>query len=263
MYTPFRLVTDWLTPYATSAYIPDTDANLIGDVKLITDNFGGEMTRTAVARTLDAAPFRKRTYALPRLRADIAVLARRGRDVGRAWRPERIDPLLREQVMFAVAMVNGCKMCAYVHDGFAIAAGADRDGLAALVGLDPTTADDDRLIAVAWGQSRAQAALGPASEWLELELRARYTPERIADLDTIVRVMTLSNLAGNTAEALIRRLRGQPVPGNRVIDEVVIGGGWLLGAVQMATGLALERRVSPLRVFREYVDFDGTASRTE
>ncbi|MBF6357706.1 carboxymuconolactone decarboxylase family protein [Nocardia higoensis] len=218
------------------------------------------MTRTAPSSANPmAAPFRKRTYTLPQLSREVVQVARRGPDAGRAWRPERIDPLLREQVMFAVAMVNDCKFCAYVHNGAAIAAGADRDALAELVGLDPATTTDDRLIAVVWGQSRAAAALGPADARLEHELRQHYTPQQVRDLDTIVRVMTVMNVSGNTAEALIRRLRGQAVPGSRVLDEAIIGGGYIIGAAHMAAFLAVRRRVSPLRVLREVLAFDGAA----
>lgn len=199
-----------------------------------------------------ATSFRKRIYSLSSMAREARVLAGRGRAARTAWRPDRVEPLLREQMMFAVAMVNGCTFCAYVHNASALSEGADREQLAELVGLDPTTSTDDRLIAVAWAQSRASANLGPAAEWLDEEMRARYTPEQLTDFDTIVRFMTLNNIAGNTAEALIRRLRGNPVAGSGVAAEIVIGGGYLLGSLPTAVITALRQRQSPATAIREF-----------
>ncbi|MFF2083409.1 carboxymuconolactone decarboxylase family protein [Nocardia sp. NPDC058176] len=213
-----------------------------------------------MTHTADPTTFRKRVYTLPRFGADLLTVVRRRGAVVRPWRPNSVDPLLREQMMFAVAMVNDCKFCAYVHDAAAIAEGADRASLARLVGLDPDQADDDRLLTILWAQSRTHAALGPADDALEAAMRQRYTAAELLDLDTVVRVMTLANIAGNTAEALLRRLRGHTVPGSRLGDEVTIGGGYLLGSVVPAARTAAQRRVSPRRILREFRAFDGAAS---
>ncbi|WP_433654722.1 carboxymuconolactone decarboxylase family protein [Nocardia sp. CA-128927] len=204
-----------------------------------------------------ATSFRKRTYSLSSMAREARVLTRRGRTARTAWRPDRVEPLLREQMMFAVSMVNGCTFCAYVHNSSALSEGAERAQLAELVGLDPTTTTDDRLIAVAWAQSRASANLGPAAEWLDDELRARYSPQQVQDFDTIVRFMTLNNIAGNTAEALIRRLRGNPVESSGVAAEIVIGGGYLLGSLPTAVITALRQRHSPAAAIREFRALDG------
>lgn len=211
-------------------------------------------------RHTDAAPpFRKRTFTVAAMTRDVGTLLRRGRSLVTVWTPTGVDPLLREQVMFAVAMVNDCKFCAFMHDAAAITSGADRDGLARLVGLDPADATDDVLIAVVWAQSRAANGLGRADEALERRMENRYSPQQIRDLDTVVRVMTLLNVSGNTAEALIRRVRGQSVPGSRVVDELIVGGTYLVGAVVSALSLALRRRVSPKKVWHEFDRFDGRA----
>ena len=52
------------------------------------------------------------------------------------------------------------------------------------------------------------------------------TARRSARTSTLVTtVMTTANRSANTFDALIGRLRGQPVPGSRLLDELLVGTG--------------------------------------
>ncbi|RDI63329.1 carboxymuconolactone decarboxylase family protein [Nocardia pseudobrasiliensis] len=197
------------------------------------------------------AAFRKRFYTLPQLVADMRVLAGRRADLRAIFEQQRMDPLLREQVTLAVSEVNGCGFCTYIHQETALAAGADIRELAAFAGLDPETVDEDHVIAIMWAQSRAEAGMGEAGEHLERAVTQRFTAQQRRDLDTVIRWMTLSNLAGNTLEALIRRVRGRKVPGSRLFDELVIGGVYVAGSIQTGLRTARMRGKSVRDVLRE------------
>ncbi|MGY1989170.1 carboxymuconolactone decarboxylase family protein [Mycolicibacterium fortuitum] len=202
-----------------------------------------------------AAGSRKRTYSVPQFLDDALMLVGRGPNVARAWREQTIDPLLREKVMLAVAAVNQSRLSAFVHSELALERGATRAELAQLSGLDGITAFDAELVAVAWARSRAEARLGSASSHLRQALRKHYSPLQRADLDTVVRVATLISRAGNTLEAGLERLRGRPAADNRMVDEVIVGGCYLAGALLVGLLLALQRRVSPLRIVKRFRRF--------
>ncbi|WP_107657291.1 carboxymuconolactone decarboxylase family protein [Nocardia suismassiliense] len=182
-------------------------------------------------------PFRKRFYTLPRMLADIRAVAGRRAD---RQAIQGLDPQLRERVMLAVSEVNGCGFCTYIHNETALAEGVDIRELAEFAGLDPDAVAEDNVIAVLWAQSRAEAGLGPAGPHLEHALATRFTDHQRRHLDTLIRQMTISNLAGNTVEALIRRVNGRKVPDSRLFDEVIISAVYILGSIP--TGLRTARR---------------------
>lgn len=193
--------------------------------------------------------FRKRFYTLGQLRKDVAVLLRQRAELRAIWgRQQRVNPRLREQIMVGVATVNACGFCTYIHQETAASVGAELDFLAELTGIDTVgDVDEDVVVAVLWAQSRAENGLGPAVESVHRQFEQRFNVQQQRDLDTVVRVMHLANLSGNTLEALVWRLRGEPVPGSRLIDELVIGGTYFVGAIPM--GIATARQGGkPLRV---------------
>jgi hypothetical protein len=119
------------------------------------------------------------------------------------------------------------------------------DELAALEGQRPEGFDRRAWTAIAWAQARAQADLGPVPDELERELARHYDAAQRADLDLVTTAMTAANRSANTFDALLARLRGRPVPGSRLLDEVAIGTGVALSIPPVAGYLAIMRRRSP------------------
>ncbi|WP_280445157.1 carboxymuconolactone decarboxylase family protein [Nocardia brasiliensis] len=197
------------------------------------------------------AVFRKRFYTLPRLLADVRVLLSRRADARAIFGEQRLDPQLCEEVMLAVSTANACAFCTYIHQETALAAGTGIRELAEFAGMDPDTIDEDHAIAVMWAQSRAEAGLGTAGEHLERTLATRFTDQQRRDLDTVIRTTTLSNLAGNTLEALIRRRQGRKVPGSRLFDELIIGSAYILGSIAPGLRTARMRGKSVCQAARE------------
>lgn len=194
---------------------------------------------------------RAATTTLPALASQAAGLGRRLPDVAAVWGAGRLDPKLREEVMLAVARANGCRWCTMAHRQWALAEGVTDAELAALEDQRPEAFDRATWAAIAWAQARAHADLGRVDAEFERELARHYDAEQRGDLDLLVRGMTLANLSANTFDALLARLRGRPVPGSRLFDEVVIGTGVALSVPPVAAYLALVRRRPPRRLLAE------------
>lgn len=199
--------------------------------------------------------FRKRTYTTGLALRDLVRLGGRLPSIRRVWVGGAIDPVLRESVMVAVAQANDCRYCLFAHREWALALGVEESGLEELelAETDPAGLDRDQRVAVAWSLARLEADFGPVDQELERELSGRYSPQQREDLDTVVRAMTFANLAGNTFEALLSRLRGAPAPDSRLPGELIVGGSFGLAITPVALMLAARRRKAPHRLVGEFV----------
>jgi len=150
--------------------------------------------------------FRRRIYPGPSaFLTDLrALLARRGA-LRAAMRGEQLDPAFRERLMLVVTGVNRCRYCSYVHAREALAAGVppeETEALAAgaLVGSPPHQAP-----ALLYAQHWAEADGQPDRQVRERVLQ-RYGEERLEGIETVLRMMRMANLLGNTADYLLYRV---------------------------------------------------------
>jgi hypothetical protein len=70
------------------------------------------------------------------------------------------------------------------------------------------------------------------------------------DVEDVARAMTLANRIANTLNALSDRWRGRPVPGSRLLDELMINFLFLPGAWMGTLVAAARQKRSPLEVWR-------------
>ncbi len=201
------------------------------------------------------AAYRKPTYAISRAARDLGVLAGRLPEIRSIWGGRSVSPAFRESLMVSVARYNGCRYCAFAHVEWAVAEDVSDEELAALAGLEPEDFDRGQWIAYAWANELVASGFGSVSEELGDEMSARYSPGEILQLDTIVRVMTLMNLSGNTLDALLSRGKGRPAPGSHLVDELVIGGTFAAGMLPIGLYLSAKRRKSPVRLVRDLIRF--------
>jgi AhpD family alkylhydroperoxidase len=185
--------------------------------------------------------------AVPATTSTAALLVQAGRiarrlpDVAAIWGTRRLDPRLREEVMLAVAQANACRLCTLAHRRWALAEGVTDAELAALENQDPDRFDRRTWAAIAWADARARASLGPVPEEFEDELARHYSAAERDDLDLVTTLMTVANRSANTFDALLARLRGRPVPGSRLLDELLIATGVAVSIPPVAGYLVLKR----------------------
>lgn len=146
--------------------------------------------------------------------------------------------------MVAVARANDCHWCTLAHRRWAIAEGVTDEELAAIEGHDAEHFDRRTWAAIAWAQARTRADLEPVPDELEAELARHYDEGERADLELVTQAMGIANRSANTFDALLERLRGRPVAGSRVGDEVALGSVVALSIPPVAAYLTLRRLLS-------------------
>jgi AhpD family alkylhydroperoxidase len=166
---------------------------------------------------------RPRTTTAAKALRETAVLATRTTELIAIWGRGRLDPRLREEVMLAVAQANACDLCTLAHRRWALAEGVTDEELAAIEGHDPKQFDRRTWAAIAWAQARTRADVIPVPDELEAELARHYDERERADLELVTQAMGTANRSANTFDALLERLRGRPVAGSRLGDELTIG----------------------------------------
>ncbi len=193
-----------------------------------------------------------RVYTVPELARDLKWVTKRLRELWSIWIRHRVSPALREQIIVAVAQTNACRMCEHAHARHALAAGVSDVELAALENMDEDTFDRSTWLAVAHARSRTKAAFAPdEGDELKVDVINVLGPQTYRDVEDIARVMTVANRVANTLNALADRRRGNPVPGSRLADELVINLLFLPGAWLGTLIAAMRQRKSPFVVWRQ------------
>lgn len=201
------------------------------------------------------ASFRKRTYRVGRFVNDVGDLIPELVDVGRIWLGGRIDPAFREEIMVAVARINHCRYCSFAHHEWALHAGLPAEELARVEGMDPGDFDPARWVAVQYARAYTLGETATLSPDLTAKLREHNSDEQIADIERVVKVMTVMNLSGNTVDALLSRLRGEPAEDSGLLDELFITALFMGVAPFVAIMLAVWRRQSPPALLRDFQEF--------
>jgi AhpD family alkylhydroperoxidase len=185
-----------------------------------------------------------------RRRGSTRYLLRHAADITAIWFSERFEPTLREQIMVAVASANSCRQCSYAHREWALAEGLSEADLAALEGLDEEAFDARTWAAIAWAQATARCDLEAVPQVIDTNFRQNFSPREQADIDLIVRVMYWCNEISNAVDAAWSRLKGQPVPGSRVLSEINAVVLYVLAVPILFVVLGVKQRRRPLDVMR-------------
>jgi hypothetical protein len=197
--------------------------------------------------------FRKRTYTVAHLLRDVSYLLPKAPDLLAIWRG-RLDPVVREQVMVAVAEVNRCRYCAFVHTEWQRQVERTQAGSAGEPPALGTEAEQAQL-ATEFGAARAAVEFEGS---VALDPRFDGLGERERDdVETVARAMTVANRVGNTVDALLARLRGDPVEGSRLANELAIALLFAGAAPWVAALLAYWRRQDPLSLLRDFRRFSA------
>ncbi len=142
---------------------------------------------------------------------------------------KRVSLAFAEKIRLVTTAVNQCVLCARVHAEWALRAGVDRDEIRALLDNDldgRASADDVEVTALLYAQHYAESNRNPVPE-MTRRLYEHYGDDTATHIMLIIRLINFLNLAGNTLEALVSRVRGIKVRQGNVVFEVLLG---LVGA---------------------------------
>ncbi|MGI6208829.1 MAG: carboxymuconolactone decarboxylase family protein [Anaerolineae bacterium] len=163
----------------------------------------------------------KRYYTPAAFLRDLGDFLRHLPDLLRAVRGGRVSRALAEKLMLVVTRVNGCRYCSYLHTRLALRAGVGEEELAQVLMLELDEFPAQEAVALAFAQHYAESDRHPDPE-AEHRFRSFYGPEAARDLMAYIRMVTLGNLAGNTVDVFLARLKGQPAPGSSVLGELAL-----------------------------------------
>jgi AhpD family alkylhydroperoxidase len=179
--------------------------------------------------------FRKRVFTRNNLPGVALDAARSLPTLVRALRRPETSAALREQIMLAVTSVNDCRYCAWGHTGLALAEGVDLDNLYDLLeGRLEKPAEEREARAILFARHYADSERSPLPEAREA-LAEHFSPEELDEIMAYIHAIYFANLTGNTVDALLSRLRGQPAEDSQLAIELLVTAlGWppLLGIWQ-------------------------------
>ena len=201
--------------------------------------------------------YRKKCYRLGEFLMDLGALFPRAADIWAIWARRRVDPLLREEIMTAVARTNECRLCTYVHTEWALSAGMPEGDRAGIEGSELVSSDPDKGLAISYAEILASSDFRKVPEELQREVLSIYGATGCRDIETVARVMTIVNRAFNTSEALFSRMKGKPSGHSRLVDELLIGIAFALLYPVVMLMVAFLQRKSPIAVVRGFLAFRG------
>ncbi len=157
-----------------------------------------------------ARKFDKRIHNLKTQNRDIKKFLSHSKTFVEALLNPVISKPFSESISLAVAQVNGCKLCSYTHAKNALKAGMSQEDVDFLLSGSFENSPKEELEALLFAQHYAETK-GEPDPLTTKKLLDTYKKEKTEDIMSHIRIMMVSNLHGNTIEALKLRLKGKEV----------------------------------------------------
>jgi len=125
--------------------------------------------------------------------------------VRKAMRGELVSFPFRERLMMAVTAVNQCRYCTYYHVKESLTAGLPEEEIRQLQDGIVDDAPAEELPALLYAQHWAETDAKPDPA-MRQKLYEIYGDERAEAIETILRMIRMGNLWGNTADYLLYKL---------------------------------------------------------
>jgi len=184
--------------------------------------------------------FNRRIYSSPRQFLEaIADILRHTDDLKEAARLKRIDRTFAEKIMLAVTQVNGCRYCDYGHTITALKAGVSPEEIAMISSGDLGEFPKEEAIALFFGQHYAETGGNPDPTAYQ-RLTDFYGEQKSRDILAYIRMIMFGNLMGNTFDAFLSRLGGNPSLDGSLVSELVIFSLSILGFIPFGIVMAIK-----------------------
>ena len=163
--------------------------------------------------------FGKRIYTPSLFARDILYLASHLPEILGAGRSRSVSRKFAEKIMTVITAVNGCAYCQWFHGKQALSNGISMEELSELVNLQfRSHASPDEAPALVYAQHYAETDRNPEPEMTQ-KLVEFYGQETASHILIFIRLIYFGNLAGNTWDAVISRIRGDPAGNSSRIFE--------------------------------------------
>lgn len=150
--------------------------------------------------------FNKRIYKNPKdIFGDLWFPIRNSSRLQEMTKKKLISTAFRERLMLAVTAVNDCRYCSSYHTKQALKSGITAKEIRDLLAGDVANCPRDEAVAVAYAQHWAESDANPDPEAVE-RLHQTYGHERTEAIHSILRMIRMANLLGNSWDYLMYRI---------------------------------------------------------
>jgi AhpD family alkylhydroperoxidase len=132
-----------------------------------------------------------------------------------------VSHALREKLMVAVSGVLSCRYCTWLHSEMALTHGVDAKDVQKLLSMEIGDFPDEEAIALAFAQHYSETG-GRPQETVKARLDHYYGRKKAENIVSFIQIIYFGNLAGNTVDAFLNRLKGKPAEGSNLWSETVI-----------------------------------------
>jgi AhpD family alkylhydroperoxidase len=123
----------------------------------------------------------------------------------KAIRAKIISAEFRERLMLAVTEVNQCRYCSYAHTKMALQCGLTPSEITNILNHDVQNCPDEEIPAILYAQHWAETEGHPDPE-IRKRLEKQYGHTKIEMIDSILGMIRLANLLGNSLDYLLFRI---------------------------------------------------------
>jgi AhpD family alkylhydroperoxidase len=165
--------------------------------------------------------FHKRIYTASRFFHDFSAIIESMPDIIKASRTKRVTKAFREKLFVAVSNVLGCRHCSWLHTEIALSKGVDKKEIHKILSQEIGEFPEDEAVALAFAQHYSETSGRPKKD-AEQRFYQYYGQEIAKGILKYIQIIYFGNLAGNTVDAFLERLKGQPVEGSTFWGELII-----------------------------------------
>lgn len=200
--------------------------------------------------------FKKKTSNLKELAVHAANLIASPSNLYGILVSKRLDPVFREEIMVAISTLNACKYCNYAHHDFALQAGVTEEELAQLEGITPENFNAEKFLAITYVRELANSNFSGVDPDLLDKLKKAYSKVERGDIQTTARIIMLFSMICNTSDAFVERVKGKPVEGSKLFDELVVATAFFAGILPVVgLYIALLRGENPMNTLNDFIHF--------
>lgn len=150
--------------------------------------------------------FKRRIYgSLREMMADVIWPLRNRARLRQAMGSGLVSPQFRERLMMAVTAVNQCRYCAFYHTRESARVGMPQNEIRGLLSGELALAPEEELPALLYAQHYAEEN-GRPDPVARHSLQTTYGPSRAQAIETVLRLIRMGNLLGNSTDWLLYKI---------------------------------------------------------